>query len=68
MFILPPFFIFFTEAEGKALETELNEKGPGEALFVFCDVTKEEDIKVVFILYWFHISYLLLCIRIYQSS
>lgn len=33
------------EAEGKALATELNEKGPGEALFIFCDVTKEEDIK-----------------------
>ena len=36
----------FAEADGKALETELNQKGPGEALFIYCDVTKEDDIKV----------------------
>lgn len=33
------------EADGKALETEINAKGPGEAFFFFCDVTKEEDVK-----------------------
>ena len=33
---------------GKALEEELNAVGPGEALFVHCDVTSEEDIKVSF--------------------
>ena len=34
------------EADGKALETELNQNGPGEAIFIYCDVTKEDNIKV----------------------
>ncbi|CAH3015582.1 unnamed protein product [Porites evermanni] len=33
------------EAEGEKLEKELNGTGPGEAYFIKCDVTKEEDIK-----------------------
>lgn len=33
------------EEEGRKLETELNKTGPGEAYFLFCDVTKEEDVK-----------------------
>ena len=35
-----------SEGEGRQLEAELNKKGPGEACFIFCDVTKEDDIKV----------------------
>ena len=35
-----------SEAEGEKLEKELNGKGPGEAYFIKCDVTQEEDIKV----------------------
>ena len=33
-------------AEGEKLEKEMNDKGPGEACLIKCDVTKEEDIKV----------------------
>ena len=33
--------------DGKKLEKELNDKGPGEAYFIKCDVTIEEDIKVI---------------------
>ncbi|XP_067655897.1 17-beta-hydroxysteroid dehydrogenase 14-like [Haliotis asinina] len=33
------------ESEGKQLEQELNALGPGEAYFVPCDVSKEDDIK-----------------------
>ncbi|XP_041367239.1 17-beta-hydroxysteroid dehydrogenase 14-like [Gigantopelta aegis] len=33
------------EADGKQLESEMNAKGPGEAYFIPCDVSKEEDIK-----------------------
>lgn len=33
-------------AAGEKLETELNEEGPGTCLFVPCDVSKEDDIKV----------------------
>ena len=37
----------FIDAEGKAAEEEINKKGlPGKAMFIFCDVTKEEDVKV----------------------
>ena len=36
----------FVEKEGKSLESEMNSQGPGEAMFVKVDVTKEEDIKV----------------------
>ena len=36
----------FLVAEGEKLEKEMNEKGPGEACLIKCDVTKEEDIKV----------------------
>ncbi|CAH3015585.1 unnamed protein product [Porites evermanni] len=32
-------------AEGEKLEKEMNDKGPGEACLIKCDVTKEEDIK-----------------------
>jgi len=32
--------------EGKALETDVNETGPGEAYFVRCDVSVDRDIKV----------------------
>lgn len=35
------------EKEGKEVETEMNALGPGEAFFVRCDVTSEEDIKNV---------------------
>ena len=39
--------ILFIEAEGKSAEEEINKKGlPGKAMFIFCDVTKEEDVKV----------------------
>ena len=34
--------------EGKKLEKEVNETGPGDAFFIKCDVSKEEDIKVSF--------------------
>jgi len=33
------------EADGLKLQEELNNQGPGEALFVKCDVTNEDDIK-----------------------
>lgn len=41
--------VTFTDAvaEGKALEAELNKKGPGTCLFVSCDMTKDDDIKVL---------------------
>ena len=45
--------IHFSEGDGKRLEAELNQKGPGEAYYVYCDVTKEEDIKVTCIEYNF---------------
>lgn len=34
--------------DGKRLEKEVNENGPGEGFFIKCDVSKEEDIKVNF--------------------
>jgi hypothetical protein len=37
---------FFPEKDGKQLEEAVNKTGPGEALFVKCDVTKEAEIKV----------------------
>ena len=40
------FCVVPSEAEGEKLEKELNGAGPGEAYFIKCDVTKEEDIKV----------------------
>ncbi|CAG2205850.1 17-beta-hydroxysteroid dehydrogenase 14 [Mytilus edulis] len=33
------------EKEGREAEKELNDIGPGEAVFIFADVTKEDDIK-----------------------
>ncbi|KAK3719594.1 hypothetical protein QZH41_015733 [Actinostola sp. cb2023] len=33
------------DAAGKKLEAELNSIGPGEAMFVKCDVTKEDQLK-----------------------
>ena len=50
---------YLAETEGRALEEELNKKGPGEAFFVRCDMSKEEDIKVTIIIqmllqrFWF---------------
>ncbi|CAC5368807.1 17-beta-hydroxysteroid dehydrogenase 14 [Mytilus coruscus] len=38
-------FCSYNEKEGKEAERELNDIGPGEALFIFADVTKEDDIK-----------------------
>ncbi|CAH1787399.1 unnamed protein product [Owenia fusiformis] len=35
------------EKEGKALEEEVNKTGPGESLFLKCDVSKEDEIKNV---------------------
>ena len=35
-----------TVDDGKKLEKELNDNGPGEAYYIKCDVTIEEDIKV----------------------
>ncbi len=34
------------DKDGLTLEAEVNGEGPGEAYFIKCDVTKEEDIKV----------------------
>lgn len=33
------------EADGKALESDMNQSGPGEATFIYCDVTNEDNIK-----------------------
>ncbi|XP_063399132.1 17-beta-hydroxysteroid dehydrogenase 14-like [Mytilus trossulus] len=38
-------FCSYNEKEGREAERELNDIGPGEALFIFADVTKEDDIK-----------------------
>lgn len=32
--------------DGKTLESALNKEGPGSCMFVSCDLTKEDDIKV----------------------
>ena len=32
--------------EGRKLEDELNKTGPGEAFYIKCDVSKEDEIKV----------------------
>lgn len=46
--LIIPFSHFPTEAAGKALQDEINNQGhTGEALFIPCDLTKEEDIKVI---------------------
>ena len=43
--------ILQTETEGKSVEEEINKMDlPGEAVFMFCDVTKEDDVKVGMIL------------------
>jgi NAD(P)-dependent dehydrogenase (short-subunit alcohol dehydrogenase family) len=34
-----------SEKEGRALETELNARGPGEARFLRCDVSKPEEVE-----------------------
>ena len=39
-------FVVIVE-DGKRLEKELNDTGPGEGYFIKCDVSKEEDIKVI---------------------
>ena len=36
----------FIAGEGKRAEEDVNKLGPGEAIFIFCDVRKEDDIKV----------------------
>ncbi len=38
--------MFVIVEDGKRLEKEVNDKGPGEGFFVKCDVSKEKDIKV----------------------
>ena len=35
------------EAEGKAVETEVNARGPGRASFVRCDVSKVDDVRAL---------------------
>ena len=41
-----------TEAEGKSVEEEINKMDlPGEAVYIFCDVTKEDDVKVGMIIF-----------------
>lgn len=42
------FYMILVE-DGKKLEKEVTEKGPGEGFFIKCDVSKEEDIKVCWI-------------------
>lgn len=48
----------FAADGGKELESELNKKGPGTCLFILCDMSKEEDIKVLNIspnaFYYYH--------------
>lgn len=41
-----PDYISFSEKDGLKLEAEVNKEGPGEAYFVKCDVTKDDEIKV----------------------
>ncbi|KAH9502365.1 hypothetical protein Btru_075506 [Bulinus truncatus] len=40
-------FCDLNDVEGKAVEADLNAKGPGECKFIFCDVSKEDQIKNV---------------------
>lgn len=40
------FYIPMLVDEGKKLEKELNNTGPGEAFYIKCDVSKEDEIKV----------------------
>ena len=42
------YIYFVTVEDGKRLEKEVTDKGPGEGFFIKCDVSKEEDIKVNF--------------------
>ena len=42
------FYMILVE-DGKKLEKEVSERGPGEGFFIKCDVSKEEDIKVCWI-------------------
>ena len=39
-------YIFPAEKEGKEVEAAMNAMGPGEATFVKCDMSKEDEIKV----------------------
>lgn len=41
------------EEEGKQVESDFNSKGPGESWFIYGDVTKESDIKVIIEVAWF---------------
>ena len=45
--IVDYFVINIIVDDGKKLEKELNDKGPGESYYIKCDVTIEEDIKVI---------------------
>ena len=45
LFVTP---LVISVGEGKSLEEELNSTGPGEAFFVQCDLSKEDEIKVYF--------------------
>ena len=38
-------FLLIAADEGKIVEKEVNERGPGEAVYIGCDVTKEDEIK-----------------------
>ena len=38
--------VYISVEDGKKLEKEVNETGPGEGYFIKCDVSKEGDIKV----------------------
>lgn len=38
---------YLAEEEGKQVESDFNSRGPGESWFIYGDVTKESDIKVI---------------------
>ena len=39
-------YLYVSEDEGKQTESDFNSRGPGQAWFIYGDVTKEADIKV----------------------
>jgi NAD(P)-dependent dehydrogenase (short-subunit alcohol dehydrogenase family) len=39
----------YPDEPGIALQNELNAVGPGEAFYIHCDVTKEDDVKAIYI-------------------
>lgn len=41
--------LFLTEEEGNKVVSALNSSGPGDrALFVRCDITKQDDVQVIY--------------------